>query len=88
MSARVAESTHLLLKRRLIEEFERASITKRELAGRLSIHEKQVQRLLDAQTSTSLASFDSAFKALGLSLSVEILKLRKAANRTMGVTAM
>ena len=80
MSARVAESTHYFLKEHLINEFEKAEITKRELAGRLGIHEKQVQRLLDPQTSTSLASFDAAFKALGLSLSVEILKLRKAAN--------
>lgn len=78
MGARVAETTHLLLKRRLIEEFEKAQITKTELANRLGIHHKQVQRLLDAQTSTSLASFDAAYKALGLSLSVEILRLRSS----------
>jgi antitoxin HicB len=80
MHARIAETTHAYLKIRLIEEFEKAQIQKTELAQRLGVHEKQVRRLLDRQASTSLASFDEAFKALGLSLSVEILKLRRASN--------
>ena len=80
MSVRVAETTHYFLKHRLIDEFEKAEITKTELARRLRIHETQVRRLLDPDTSTSLAHFDAAFKALGLSLSVEILRLRRKAN--------
>jgi len=80
MSVRVAETTNAFLKLRLNEEVQKAEISQRELARRLGVNEKQVRRLLDVQASSSLASFDAAYKALGLSLSVEILKLRKAAN--------
>jgi len=80
MNPRLAETTHYFLKEHLINEFEKAEITQAEFAKRLRVDPRQVRRLLDPQTSTGLAHFDAAFKALGLSLSVEILKLRRAAN--------
>jgi antitoxin HicB len=71
-------STQHELKSRLIEEFEAAGISKSELARRLGVNEKQARRILDIDTPSDISGIDAAFKALGLTVRVEVTKRKEA----------
>jgi hypothetical protein len=67
------------LKQRLIEEFQKADISKVELARRLNVDEKSARRLLNLDTTSHLKSLDAAFEALGVSVSIVVTNARTEA---------
>jgi len=61
------------LKTLLYQAMRRESVTKAELARRLSCHGPQVDRLLDLNHSSRMDQIDAAFNAVGQRVSVDVV---------------
>jgi antitoxin HicB len=60
------------MKVRLYQSLNDSGIKKADLARKLNVHRQEIDRLFDFKQSTSLGKLESAFAALGKTLSFEI----------------